>query len=303
MSRYAATEDEAEARYFAWVNTDPFPSIPPALLNSADVRDYVSATGMITPFNDDAERLKPGSYEVPLLGDYVYWEESERREGSIGEGDLFQLKPNSIAFVTLEPMFRLPSYIALRFNLRIKHVYQGLLLGTGPLVDPGFVGRLSIPLHNLTTNEYHLRGGDGMIWMEFTKLSPDPHQTQLRKDARQRTGVVTPLAEYKRSGLTVRDYLHRAAEGRPVQSSIPAAVRSAEQRATAAELRADAAASSAQSLTRILTISSVIAIIALVVTGVAVVAQLLSLVNDVNVRIDDLQSRIENGPPATASPD
>ncbi len=28
-------------------------------------------------------------------------------------------------------------------------VYKGLLLGTGPIVDPGFVGKLYIPLHKL----------------------------------------------------------------------------------------------------------------------------------------------------------
>ena len=45
---------------------------------------------------------------------------------------------NSITFVQIESKIRLPNYIALRFNLRIQHVHRGLLLGTGPLVDPGF---------------------------------------------------------------------------------------------------------------------------------------------------------------------
>ena len=61
--------------------------------------------------------------------------------------DGFDLAPNSIAFVALEPCFRIPEYMALRFNLKIKHIYKGLLLGTGPLVDPGFSGKLFIPLH------------------------------------------------------------------------------------------------------------------------------------------------------------
>ena len=65
----------------------------------------------------------------------------------------------------------LPEYIAARFNLHIRHVHKGILLGTGPLVDPGFSGNLLIPLHNLTDNEYKLKGGEGIIWIEFTKLS------------------------------------------------------------------------------------------------------------------------------------
>jgi hypothetical protein len=45
------------------------------------------------------------------------------------------------------------------------------LLGTGPLVDPGFHGKLLVPLHNLTSDEYTIRGDEGLIWMEFTKTS------------------------------------------------------------------------------------------------------------------------------------
>jgi hypothetical protein len=53
-----------------------------------------------------------------------------------------------------------------------------LLLGTGPLVDPGFAGRLFIPLHNLTSEPYTLIGGEGLIWVEFTKISPHSHWTK-----------------------------------------------------------------------------------------------------------------------------
>jgi hypothetical protein len=73
--------------------------------------------------------------------------------------------------VTLAPLLQLPDYIALRFNLKIQNVYRGLLLGTGPLVDPGFVGHLSFPLHNLTTNPYHFDAAEDVVWVEFTKLS------------------------------------------------------------------------------------------------------------------------------------
>ncbi|MDZ8091094.1 MAG: hypothetical protein RMZ42_04015 [Nostoc sp. DedQUE05] len=149
---FAQTEAEAEDRFKIYRSLDPFDDIEPALLNSAHIYDYVAATGMIYPF--DPENLKSASYEVKVLGECVYWdEEGQKVVQNIKEGDQFFLRPNSIAFVTLEPMFRLPDYIALRFNLKIKNVYRGLLLGTGPLVDPGFVGRLSLPLHNLTTNE------------------------------------------------------------------------------------------------------------------------------------------------------
>lgn len=48
---------------------------------------------------------------------------------------------------------------------------RGCLLGTGPIVDPGFEGRIMIPVHNLTANIDELKAGDGLIRVEFTKLS------------------------------------------------------------------------------------------------------------------------------------
>ena len=71
----------------------------------------------------------------------------------------------------MKEKFHLPEYIAARFNLHIRHVHKGILLGTGPLIDPGFSGKLLIPLHNLTDNDYKSKGGEGIIWVEFTKLS------------------------------------------------------------------------------------------------------------------------------------
>ena len=78
----------------------------------------------------------------------------------------------------------LPEYIAVRFNLHIRYVHKGILLGTGPLVDPGFFGRLLIPLHNLTDNNYVLEGGKGIIWVEFTKVSQNVFWNQLENKNR-----------------------------------------------------------------------------------------------------------------------
>src|SRR5438105_7634822 len=172
---FAKDESEAAQRAAQFRAADPFPDIQPSLLNSADLADYVAATGMVYPFHYEADLLKPASYKVQIGGDYIYWDERNQMQADRIERDkVFVLKANSIAFVTLEPTFRLPLYIAARFNLRVANIYRGLLLGTGPLVDPRFEGRLSIPLHNLTTNDYTFRGGEGLIWMEFTKVTPNP---------------------------------------------------------------------------------------------------------------------------------
>ena len=74
---FADTEEEAERRFKEYATRDPLPDVLPALLNSADIQDYVAITGMIFPFHPEAEKgkLKTASYEVDLLGEIIYWEE------------------------------------------------------------------------------------------------------------------------------------------------------------------------------------------------------------------------------------
>jgi deoxycytidine triphosphate deaminase len=234
--RLAVTDEEAGTRFGRTAHADPFPDIPPALLNSADLIDYVVETGMIHPFRPEEGRLKPASYAVPLLGKAVWWDadSGDRKLREIKQDDDFVLQPSAIAFVTLEPMFRLPDYIALRFNLKIRNIYRGLLLGTGPLVDPGFCGHLSLPLHNLTTNPYHFRGGDDLIWMEFTKLSP--HTNWVNKTL-SREGRVGYYAAYKKraGNQDVETYIEEAVGQQQVVSSISQALREARSTARTAK--------------------------------------------------------------------
>lgn len=156
-------------------NRDPLPGIAPALLNSADIRRYVEAGCLVERDKFDPARLKPASYEMRFLGELYDWEQADarlkQRRTCVHEDSRVTLHKNSISYLWMEEQLMLPEYIAARFNLRIKEVHKGILLGTGPLIDPGFGGRILIPLHNLTDNDYEIQGGDGIIWVEFTKVS------------------------------------------------------------------------------------------------------------------------------------
>lgn len=185
VSGLANSEHEALRRFEVTRHRDPFPKIAPSLLNSADLLDYIAATGMIFPFTPApnlVRNLKPASCAIPFSGRVISWnplasdpdraDQPARFDEVLTRGQILKLPRNSIVFVTLEPYFRMPDYIAGRFNLTIKDVYRGLLVGTGPLVDPGFEGPLSVPIHNLTSNDYEITTGDPLVWMEFTKITP-----------------------------------------------------------------------------------------------------------------------------------
>ena len=252
LTRLPADDAEAEERYERWRGSDPFPEVAPALLNTADLFDYIVTTGMLHPFRVDAMRiddtLKPASCGIRVGGPSAYWSyegpvdgrEPELVELEVGENDVLTLPPNSIVYATLAPRFRLPDYIAARFNLSIGYVYRGLLVGTGPLVDPGFDGPLQIPLHNLTSTPCEISTSDAVLWMEFTKLSP--HESWSKDpDPQEQQGSYVPFPERKRQ-KSLKDYLQHANQGRPIVSSIPTAVEKASHSALqASEAATDAA--------------------------------------------------------------
>ncbi|MDR1584350.1 MAG: hypothetical protein LBS55_14055 [Prevotellaceae bacterium] len=222
-------EGEVEEKYNKFKSLDPYPSIPPALLNSVDIHNYILATGMISPYYPS--QLKPVTYGIKLTNaDYLYWgEDRVRNAGSFrhstdidDDGDIvFLLKSNSIVYVSMESYLRLPVYIAARFNLKIDYIHKGILLGTGPVVDPGFAGRLCIPLHNLTNNDYKIKVNHTFIWMEFTKISPHPRWANSKDETLAHVQpTVYDNTQKGRMNRNLSDYLHKANPNGSISSSI-----------------------------------------------------------------------------------
>ena len=127
---------------------DPFPRVPASLLSAEHIKDYVMKTGAIAPFYENGgrhSRLKMATYEG-RIGECAYLYNKQGRLESLDFGEELTVKANSIVFVECDLNFRLPYYMALRFNLQIRHVHRGLLLGTGPLVDPRVLGQVMAPV-------------------------------------------------------------------------------------------------------------------------------------------------------------
>lgn len=301
---FAGDLEEAALRFRRWRTVDPFPDVDPALLNAADLLDYIRATGMIFP-EGSAEDLKPASLQMHVEGPYQY----VSADGNIMRGELrrrddpdfdatkdhhtsVQLPGDTIVFVTVRPDIQMPDYMVMRFNLKIDHVYKGLLLGTGPLVDPGFTGRLSIPLHNLTSKEYILHAGDGLIWAEFTKLSRNRlFSAATTRDASRQAAAFPPPGPTRRRGIP--DYLQEATGGETPSTSVPkqlAEIRGdfatfqtvVEDRVATTEQASDKAGSGVRRLERFFAGISVIALIATVLAVAAILVPTIGLVHDSN---------------------
>lgn len=291
LNKQALTDDnEANVRFAQFQSKDPFPSIDAALLNSADIHDYIIATGMICPYEPE-RKLKSASYEI-LFNEtqIIYWDEDNKKQIYTfkDEQNIFPLKKNSIIYASLITKFRVPDYIALRFNLRINLVHKGLLLGTGPLVDPGFEGNLLIPVHNLTANNYELRGDEGFIWIEFTKISKN---TQWSNDTDlPRAGSYVEFPEDKKN-LSVERYFESANKNNPIQSSIPGEVKEAKDVASNAKTTAQEIKTRLDNIVRKFGWGSFFAILIAIIFGVY---PLVSLLQDSISYVKDAKEKVNN---------
>jgi deoxycytidine triphosphate deaminase len=157
-----------------WLDPDPDTR---GMLLADRIQFYAKEARMIYPFYP--EELKPASYKLHLGPSYLIGDEMHHLTPL---NPTLRIPSNSIVFVSMHEALRLPHYIAARFNLSIDLIYQGLLLGTGPQVDPGFQGVLSCPLHNISSEPIRINLGDHLATIDFIKTTriAEESEEQLR---------------------------------------------------------------------------------------------------------------------------
>jgi deoxycytidine triphosphate deaminase len=150
---------------------DPFRGDPgrKGMLLSNQI-DWFCRNGVLIAQKDYKEsNLRPASYTLTIGPQYV---DSAGRMRTMDHRDrFFYMEPNSIVYVSTAESLNLPFYIAARFNLRVKWVYKGILLGTGPQVEPGFTGKLSCPLFNFTDRAIKIKLDDPFATIDFERTT------------------------------------------------------------------------------------------------------------------------------------
>ena len=274
---------------------DPFPDVDPALLNGYDIERYISTCKIVEP--SDPRNVKSATYKVPLYGEAYFWDEdtkerkvvSLRRQDTREPKDKLKLKPNSITYIHIDTVFRVPYYMAFRFNLTVSLAHKGLLLGTGPIVDPGFEGRIMIPVHNLTANEYDLDAGIGLIRVEFTKLSNNNVFASGADTSAYDHYLFPDDAKYWCAERYFDDINCR----KPIISSIPTAMNDARKSAKNAEISANKAKSTIKKITIAGTLAVILATAGIILPTISLVRDSIDTIGKAK-DIDDLKKQIDD---------
>ena len=171
MVHKAANGSEANSNSSLWI--DPDSGAQHGVLLSDRIAFYAHRLDLIDVFEHN--RLGPASYDLTLGSECWYVDHSDNTgeaKRHLAPGETLVLEPNSIVYVTSHETLNLPFYLIGRFNLKLRLLHEGVLVGTGPQIDPGFSGRLSCPLHNLSSSKVSLTCGQSFAVLEFQKTTP-----------------------------------------------------------------------------------------------------------------------------------
>lgn len=150
------------------------------VLSDVDIQKFMSSGDVkITNFSGDIE---PASYDLRvgsngILSDGII---------DISKKRCIKIPRGSTAVIYPCEEIKLSNKVAARYGLRSKFARRGLILLSGPQIDPGFEGILSVTVFNAGTDYVRIDHLEKFATIEFMELSSPaskgysgPYQRQL----------------------------------------------------------------------------------------------------------------------------
>lgn len=117
---------------------------------------------LIAPFNR-SDCLRPAGYNLRVGDNYAIGGKLH----TLNTGGELTIGPYQVAVIQTLETLNLPDFLIGRWNIRVKFAYRGLLWVGGAQVDPGFRGRLSCPIYNLSKIDVTLKHGEQLAMIDF----------------------------------------------------------------------------------------------------------------------------------------
>src|SRR5437867_4506029 len=139
------------------------------ILCDSDIRSAVQdGTLGISPYDD--EMVQPASYDLKIGEDAATVPEDGEAVRNLREEGFMVIQAFTPAVVWTREELRLPLDIAGRFGLKSSLSRRGIYASVGPQIDPGFKGRLSVSLFNLTPSPIAMNYEDQFLTLELHRL-------------------------------------------------------------------------------------------------------------------------------------
>ena len=138
------------------------------MLTDGEIREAIDAGGIdIEPFVDDC--LQAASYDF-RVGNQAYVSGNEEVSDVANKG-LVIIEPGEFAMITTLETVRCGSQYAAQLGLDSRYARQGLVLLSGPQIDPGFHGVLIVRVTNLSPRRVTLTHEAPFLTVQFFRLA------------------------------------------------------------------------------------------------------------------------------------
>lgn len=136
--------------------------------------------------NFDERCLQPASYDMRLGEEAIT--SSRREKLNPAEKGLLTIPPGDFALVTTHEKVSLTPKMAGHIGLRSLYTKKGLVMLSGPQIDPGFKGVLVIGLSNLSPRDVVIPYKDAFCTVEFFALE-EPATKAYSGEYQGQTGI------------------------------------------------------------------------------------------------------------------
>lgn len=138
------------------------------LSNSEILKEIEAGTLLIEPF--EQRYLEPASYDLRIGKDAATASRGAEPTIDLAKAGFLMIEPYAPAIIYAMEHLKLPLNLAGRFGLKSGLSRRGIYASVGPQVDPGFDGKLSVTLFNLTPAPIALSYGDTFLSLELNRL-------------------------------------------------------------------------------------------------------------------------------------
>lgn len=150
----------------------------------------------------DEKSIKESSYEI-RVGSYFDFEKGKQEQ--LSEGEAIVLEGNCYALLGSIEYFNIPKDITALMWLRTTYARHGWTPWFQGLVDPGFRGRVTIVLHNITSHE-RMIGVDRICHIRFNRMVEATEKPYTGKYM-QSPGAQPPIEDDKKKPTIVKAFI------------------------------------------------------------------------------------------------
>jgi dCTP deaminase len=152
------------------------------MMSDTEIRSAISDREIVlNPFCPD--RLEPASYDA-RVGTWAF-SSSLREKIRLSEKGLLVIEPGEFAVLETRERITLSNRVAGQLGLRSEYAKQGLLMHSGPQIDPTFEGILKVRLVNLAPKKIALTYEAPFLTIQFFRLASPVSRTYAGPSQKQ----------------------------------------------------------------------------------------------------------------------